>query len=99
MNDVRGITPLNILQKTFQEENEDLTAIRTIVAQIGTEHLFTNANINNCIQEEFHVKANEGQMELSDSESDDLYYKGHEHNKVKEDDCIYNFENDITIFQ
>ena len=38
---------LNILQKIFQEENEDLTTIGTLVAQIGTEHLFTNADINN----------------------------------------------------
>ena len=32
--------PLNILQKIFQEENEDLTTIATLVAKIGTEHLF-----------------------------------------------------------
>ena len=32
--------PVNILQKIFREENEDLTTIATLVAQIGTEHLF-----------------------------------------------------------
>ena len=55
--------PLNILQKIFQEENEDLTTIGTLVAQIGTENLFTNADINNWIQEEFHVESNDEQME------------------------------------
>ena len=34
----------DILQKIFQEENEDLTTIGTFVAQISTEHLFTNAD-------------------------------------------------------
>ena len=57
--------PLNLLQKIFQEETENLTVIATIVAQIVTEHLFTNADINNWIQEEFHVVSNEEQMELS----------------------------------
>ena len=28
------------------------------------------------------------QMELADTESDDLYDNGHEHNKIKQDDCI-----------
>ena len=32
--------PVNILQKIFREENEDLTTIATLVAKIGTEHLF-----------------------------------------------------------
>ena len=57
--------PLNLLQKIFQEETENLTVIATIVAQIVTEHLFTNADINNWIQEEFHVVSNEEQTELS----------------------------------
>lgn len=80
--------PLNILQNIIQEENEDLSTIGTLVAQIGTEHLFTNADINNWIQEEFHVESNEEQMELSDTESEDLYDSGHEENKIKVDDAI-----------
>ena len=32
-----------------------------------------NADINDWIQEEFHVDSNDEQMELSDTESDDLY--------------------------
>ena len=44
----------NILQNIFQQENEDLTTIATLVAQIGSEHFF-DADINSCIQEEFHV--------------------------------------------
>ena len=34
----------------------------TIVAQIGTEYLFTNADIKNWIQDEFHVESNGEQM-------------------------------------
>ena len=79
MNGVRSIAPLNILQKTFLEENLDFTAIGTLVAQIGTEHLFMNADINNWIQKEFHVEVNKKQMELSDTESDDLYDNDHKH--------------------
>ena len=60
--------PINILQKINQEENADLSTIRTLIAQIGTVHLFTNADIYNFIQEEFHVESNEEQMELSDTE-------------------------------
>ena len=75
--------PLNNLQKIFQEKDEDLISIGILVAQIGSEHLFTNADINNRIQEEFHVESNKEQMELSDTESDDLYDNGHEQNKTK----------------
>ena len=71
--------PLNILQNIFQKENKDLTTIGTLIAQIGSEHLFTNADINNWIQEEFHVDSNDEQMELSDTESDDLYDNDHKH--------------------
>ena len=46
---------LNILQKIFQEVAEDLTTIGILVAQIVFEHLFTNADINNWILEEFHM--------------------------------------------
>ena len=36
--------PSNILQKVFQRENEALTNIGRLVAQIGAETLFTNAD-------------------------------------------------------
>ena len=53
--------PLNIWQNIFQEENEGLIAIATLVAQIeiDSEHLFANGDINNWIQEEFHVESYE----------------------------------------
>ena len=79
---------LYILQKIFQEAAEDLTTIGTLVNQIVTEHLFTNADINNWIQEEFHVETNEEPTELSATESADLYDNGHEQNKINVDDCI-----------
>ena len=46
---IRKYMPKNILQKIFREENEDLTTIGTLLAQNDTEHLFTNAGINNWI--------------------------------------------------
>ena len=86
---------LNILQKYYNilyiiipEKTEDLTTIATLVAQIVTERLFTNADINNWIQEEFHVECNEDQMVLSDSKSDDFYDNGHEQNNIKVDERI-----------
>ena len=48
--------PFNILQKIYQEETEDLTTIGTLGDQIVTGQLFTNADINNWIQEELHVQ-------------------------------------------
>ena len=39
------------------EDNVDFTTIGTLVAQIDTEYLFTNADINDWIQEEFHVES------------------------------------------
>ena len=80
--------PLNILQNIIQKENRNISTIGTLVAQIGTEHFFTNADINNWIQEEFHVESNEEQIELSDTDSEDLYDSDHEENKIKVDDCI-----------
>ena len=62
------------------------TICRLYVAQICTENLFTNADINNWIQEEFHMESNEDQVELSDMESDTLYDNGHEQNKMKVND-------------
>ena len=50
--------PLNILQKIYPEETEDFTTIGTLADQIITGQLFTNADINNWIQEELHVKSN-----------------------------------------
>ena len=79
---------LNILQKIKQEETEDLTTIGTLGDQIVTGQLFTNADINNWIQEELHRKSNGEQMELSDTESGDLYDNSYEQNKIKVDDCI-----------
>ena len=65
--------------RIFQEENEGLISIGTLVAQIeiGTEHLFAN----NWIQEEF-------ELELSGTESDALYDNGHEQNNIKVNDYI-----------
>ena len=60
----------------------------TVVAQFGGEHLFANVVINNWIPEEFHVESNVEQMELSDTESNDLYDNGHEQNKSKVHDGI-----------
>ena len=79
--------PLNSLRKYFRQKTE-LTTSGTLVALILTERLFMNADINNRIQAEFHVESNEEQMELSDTESDDLYDNGHEQNKIKVDYCI-----------
>ena len=79
---------LNILQKIYQEETEDLTIIGTLGDQIVTGQLFTNADINNWTQEELHVKSSGEQMELSDTESGDLYDNCYEQNKLKVDDCI-----------
>ena len=80
--------PFNILQKIYQEETEDLTTIGTLGDQIVTGQLFTNADINNWIQEELHVKSNGEQMVLSDTESADLYDNSYEQNKIKVDDYI-----------
>ena len=68
-----GKHALKYFTKIFQEETEDFTAIGTLVALIVTERHFTNADINNWIQEEFHVESKKEQMELSDTEWDDLY--------------------------
>ena len=65
--------PLNILQKILQQENEDLTTIGTLAGQIVIEHIFTNADIHNWIQEEFHVKRNDDQVKLSNTETGALY--------------------------
>ena len=79
---------LNILQNIFQEVNEDLTTIGTLVAQFGIEHFVKNADRNDRIQEEFHVESKEQEMEWSDTESDDLYDNSHEQSKIKVQDCI-----------
>ena len=34
------------------------------------------------------MESNEEDMELSDTELGDLYDNGHEHNKIKVDDCV-----------
>ena len=44
--------------------------------------------MNSWIPEEFYVKSNEEQMELSDTESEALYDNGHEQNKIKVNYCI-----------
>ena len=80
--------PLNILQKIYQQDPDDLTTIGTLGDQIVTVQLFTNADINNWIQEELHVKSNGEQMKLSDTESGDLYDNTYKQNKNKVDDCI-----------
>ena len=51
-------------------------------------NIFANADINNCIQEEFHVESNKQQMEFSDTESGDFYNNGRGQNKIIVDDCI-----------
>ena len=76
--------PLSILRKYFRKKPK----ILQLVALIVTERLFTNADKNNWMEEEFHVASNEEQMELSDTESDDLYDNVQEQIKIKVDDFI-----------
>ena len=55
------------------------------MAQIGSEHIFTNADINNWIKKEIVVESNEEQMELTDTKSYNLYDNGHEQQKITVD--------------